>query len=164
MTNILTLRLDAGSQAHFERLRQAHYPRHLNRIAAHLTLFHTLPDIPEITAVLQREADGRGAFGLEVTGLRSLGRGVAYKLVSPELRTVHATLATAFADHLTAQDRQPFQPHVVVQNKATAEAAKALLAELQGEFQPFAVQALGLDLWHYLGGPWELAQSFSFSA
>lgn len=161
MTNILTLRLDSRSQAHFDHLRQTHYPAHLNQIAAHLTLFHSLPDDPEITATLHRYSLC-SPFPLQVTGLRPLGRGVAYKLGSPTLQTLHACLATAFADHLTPQDRQRFMPHVVIQNKSTPELARALLAELGRNFQPFDVEATGLDLWHYLNGPWEHAQAFNF--
>ena len=162
MTNILTLRLDPESQAHFDRLRQAHYPAHLNQIAAHLSLFHSLPDSPEIAAALQRQS-ARAPFPMRVTGLRSLGRGVAYKLASPELEAIHAVLASAFAAHLTAQDRQRFMPHVVVQNKSTPEVARALLNQLERDFEPFAVEATGLDLWHYLGGPWQHAETFSFT-
>ncbi len=163
MTDIVTLRLDPRSQTHFDHLRQAHYPPHLNQIAAHLTLFHTLPNTPDIASILQRHSATRASFTLQVTGLRSLGRGVAYKLVSPELQSLHATLATALANHLSPQDRQPFQPHMVVQNKSTPETAKALLADLQHDFQPFPVEALGLDLWHYLNGPWQFAQTFPFT-
>ena len=162
MTNILTLCLDPASQAHFDRLRQTHYPVHLNQIAAHVTLFHTLPDSAEITADLERHSS-RAPFPLQVTGLRSLGRGVAYKLTSPTLQVLHNALSTTFADHLTSQDRQTFQPHVVIQNKSAPESAKLLLAELQRTFHPFEIQATGLDLWHYLNGPWQHAQTFPFT-
>jgi 2'-5' RNA ligase len=161
MTTILTLKLDPASQARFEALRQQHYPSHLNQIPAHLTLFHQLPPLEEIESTLQHAAQ-RSPFPVEVNGLRSLGRGVAFTLASAELHRLHAELSQRFEGYLTAQDRQKFQPHIVVQNKATPEAARALLAQLRAEFRPFPVQAVGLDLWHYLGGPWELAQSFCF--
>jgi hypothetical protein len=106
MTNVLTLRLDARSQAHFEALRQRYFPPVRNRIAAHLTLFHTLPDIREVDEVLEREAGDLPAFPVAVTGLRSLGKGVAYKLASGVLGGLHARLAAEFAEHLTTQDRQ----------------------------------------------------------
>lgn len=162
MTEIVTLQLDAQSHAEFERMRQMYYPPELNRIAAHLTLFHTLPDTPETSDAL-RAAARRPGFAVEVTGLRSLGRGVAYVLASPDLLALHATLAARFEEHLSAQDRQRFMPHVVIQNKAGAEAAKTLLRTLRNGFTPFRVMATGLELWHYLGGPWQLAESFPFS-
>jgi 2'-5' RNA ligase len=162
-TNNVTLRMDDASQAFFERMRQAHFPPERNQIAAHLTLFHTLPDIDEVSEVLRWVAGQRGPFSMRVTGLRSLGRGVAYTLRSPELAELYEELAGAFSEHLTAQDKQKFMPHVVVQNKATPEKARVLRGELEREFVEFQVGAVGLDLWHYLGGPWELAERFSFS-
>jgi 2'-5' RNA ligase len=161
-THIVKLRMDDTSQAFFERMRQVHFPPERNQIAAHLTLFHTLPNIDEVKDVLRRVAGQRAPFAMHVTGLRSLGRGVAYTLKSAELAAMHEELAEAFSDHLSAQDKQKFMPHVVVQNKAKPEKAKALLAELDRQFVGFEVGAVGLDLWHYLGGPWELAETFSF--
>ncbi len=163
MTNILTLELDEASQAWFEGLRQAHFPAHLNQITAHLTLFHTLPDTAEVYEVLRTAAEMRAPFAMQVTGLRLLGRGVAYQVGSRPLLDLHAELVEAFREHLSAQDKQRFVPHVVVQNKATPERAKLLLAELQAGFRARRVEAAGLSLWHYLGGPWELAESFPFS-
>lgn len=162
MTNVVTLRMDEASQAYFERLRQAHYPAYLNRIGAHLTLFHTLPDTSEVYQALRSAGESQTPFAMQVTGLRMLGRGVAYQLASRELLALHAELSEAFRKHLSAQDKQRFMPHVVVQNKATPERAKVLMAELQAEFQPRRVAAVGLQMWHYLGGPWELAESFGF--
>jgi 2'-5' RNA ligase len=159
LTNVLTLQLDVRSQAFFERLRRAHFPPERNLIPAHLTLFHTLPDTPEISHLLYRTAAAHPAFSMQVTGLRSLGRGVAYTLASPPLQALHAELREHLQDHLTPQDRQKFQPHIVVQNKSTPEHARALLATLQQDFTPFQVHAEGLILWHYLGGPWALAET-----
>ena len=63
---------------------------------------------------------------------------------------------------LTPQDKQTLWPHVTVQNKVAPEAARALLQTLQQSFMPFTVQGLGLRLWRYLGGPWELLQAHAF--
>ncbi len=162
MTNVLTLRLDATSQTKFDQLRQRYFPAHRNVIAAHVTLFHTLPDTPELIEELIRHAAVQNAFSLQVTGVRSLGKGVAYRLAATELQTLHAALSQAFAADLTAQDRQRFQPHIVVQNKVTPVAARELLTRLESQFVPWTVHAEGLDLWHYLGGPWALARTFPF--
>ncbi len=164
MTNVLTLEMDEPSQAWFEGLRQAHFPAHLNQIAAHLTMFHTLPDTAEVDEALQVAAEIRAPFAMQVTGLRFLGRGVAFQVGSRALLDLHAELAEAFREDLSAQDRQRFVPHVVVQNKATPERAKLLLAELQAGFQTRQVEAVGLQLWNYLGGPWKLAKRFGFRA
>ena len=68
----------------------------------------------------------------------------------------------SFGEVLTGQDRQGFRPHVVVQNKVSGGEAKELLGRMQVEFRPFTVRAEGLQLWRYLGGPWELAEGFLF--
>ncbi len=162
MTNILTLRVDPISQAHFDQMRQRYFPPERNLIPAHLTLFHTLPDTPEISNDLHSAAGSIQPFPMQVTGLRSLGRGVAYTLVSLELQALHRRLSSAFELHLSPQDRQKFQPHIVIQNKATPEQARTLMALLQPAFQPFDVHVEGLDLWHYRGGPWEHTQTFPF--
>ena len=124
-TDILTLALDPNSQTHFEQMRQQHYPSALNRIGAHLTLFHTLPESEEVRTALHAAA-ARQPFTMRVTGLRSLGKGVAYTLESRELLALHKRLSTAFAEHLSRQDQQKFQPHIVIQNKASGEEARAL--------------------------------------
>ncbi|ADW70454.1 2'-5' RNA ligase family protein [Granulicella tundricola] len=160
---ILTLALDPASQDLFDRLRKAHYPPKLNQIAAHLTLFHKLPQTEAVQAYVASAAV-QESFTMRVTGLRSLGRGVAYSLHSDELQAIHRQLSTGFAEHLTAQDKQKFWPHVVVQNKASGEEARELKLKLELEFREFDVQATGLQLWRYLGGPWELAATYTFSS
>jgi 2'-5' RNA ligase len=161
MTTILTVELDPISQSHFNSLRREHYPAHLNQIPAHITLFHQLPPHDKIVGRIHRAAH-RPPFQVKVTGLRSLGKGVAYTLASAELQTLHADLSTEFQQDLIPQDRQPFHPHIVIQNKATPEQARALLTQLQSDFQPFESVAAGLTIWNYLGGPWERVGFFNF--
>jgi 2'-5' RNA ligase len=162
---ILTLALDERSFACFDEQRRRHFPPDRNLIPAHLTLFHKLPAGKEdlILAALEQGTRAQPPFSLDVTGLRSLGRGVAYTLVSPVLAQFRHDLAVKWAPWLTLQDRQKHQPHVTIQNKATPEAVRALLATLQAEFAPFRVTAEGVHLWRYLGGPWHLVRTFAFS-
>ncbi len=162
MVDVLTLHLDSVSQQLFNSLRERYFPPERNHIPAHLTLFHALPDAAWAQARIEAVTCSRQHFSLDVTGLRSLGKGVAYRLASSHLQTLHAELAEGFADHLIPQDRQRLQPHVVVQNKVAPEIARQLLAELQRTFAPWSVMAEGLDLWHYLGGPWQHVRTFRF--
>jgi 2'-5' RNA ligase len=163
-TLVLTLQLDPGAQAFFEERRRRYFPPALNRIPAHLTLLHQLPHSDSSMLALAELAEEQTRFPLQVMGLRSLGRGVAYELASPELLSLHAAICTAFAAELIPQDRQRFKPHVVVQNKATPDLARRLLMQLQQEPFPPAVEAHGLDVWLYLGGPWQHLRSFAFEA
>lgn len=153
--------MDAVSQQWFEEQRQQHFPPALNRIPAHLSLFHALPGDDTTRHILQTSAAGCPAFPLHVDGVRSMGRGVMYTLTAPPLMRLHRTLADQFRTFLTPQDKQPLKPHVVVQNKVEPAEAKALLAVLGAQFQPRTATAVSLDWWEYLGGPWRLLEQFS---
>ncbi len=161
---ILTLSLDERSFRFFDEQRRRHFPPERNFIPAHLTLFHKLPaeHEPSLVTNLRDAADRPAPIELDVTGLRSLGRGVAYTLASPALTELRFSLAKRWALWLTLQDRQKHQPHVTVQNKVEPEEARRLLADLSASFVPFTITGTGLDLWRYRGGPWEKAASFPF--
>ncbi len=162
---ILTLALAARDQARFDRLRQTHFPPERNVIQAHVTLFHHLPG--DALDPIRADLDACCVippFPVAVTGLRSLGRGVAFSLASAELAALRRSLAQHWHADLTAQDRQGFRPHITVQNKVAPEQARLLLSQLTADFSPFEIQAEGLLLWRYRGGPWELETSVPFRA
>jgi 2'-5' RNA ligase len=162
---ILTLAMDEAATEWFEALRRRWFPPGRNLVPAHLTLFHHLPGV-ETEAVLsgvRAACAAQAPMALEVTGAWSLGRGVAYRLRSPELDAFRGGLAGVFDQWLTPQDRQGFRPHVTVQNKAQPADAKALLAELQHGFEPFDVVGEGVAVWRYLDGPWEAVDRVAFS-
>ena len=163
---IVTAALDDGAFSWFEDLRQAHFPRHRNQVPAHLTLFHALPGEQErsLTQILKAACRARGPLQLDVRGPWSIGRGVAYRLASRELDQLRSELAEAFSPWLTAQDRAPFRPHITIQNKADPADARLLLEHLQLEFEPFDIFADGLQVWRYLGGPWQAIEHFPFNA
>jgi 2'-5' RNA ligase len=156
--------MDPDSFGRFESLRQAHFPPHRNFIPAHLTLFHHLPghDPGAIAADLAATLRTRTPVRLHATGLRFLGRGVAYTFDSPDLTALRNDLAARWANSLTPQDRQPFRPHITVQNKADPDEARRLKQSLEAGFQSFDVTGEGLLLWRYLGGPWEALGDFPF--
>ncbi len=163
MSCVLTLALDEASQQRFEALRQRWFPPERNQIPAHLTLFHTLPETESTSAVLDVVARSTVTFAMRVSGVRSMGRGVAFFLDSQAATAVHRQLSSALTESLTSQDRQGFRPHVVVQNKVEPTVAKETLTVLQAGFVPWECRAVGLDLWRYLGGPWKLLQRFAFA-
>ena len=160
---IVTLLLEEAAQQRFDRVREQHFPAERNFLAAHVTLFHALPgeQLDAVRADLAASAD-RPAFDVAVTGVRFLGRGVAYALASSELAAVRAGLVSSWQPWLTPQDRQKHAPHVTVQNKVAPAAARALHERLLAEFVPYDVRARGLGLWRYLGGPWEAVDEFTF--
>ena len=163
---IVTAHLDERAFAELDALRRKHFPKKLNRIPAHVSLFHQLPG-EEIDAVRATLAEACGAtrpFVMAPSELRSLGRGVAISYRSPELEAVHRRLAEGWAGLLSAQDRQGFRAHVTVQNKGEPAVARALLEELRDGAEPPTCRVEGLDLWHYRGGPWEHVETCRFGA
>ena len=163
---ILTLRFDERSFTFFDAQRRRYFPPERNFIPAHLTLFHHLPgeQLPTIQRDIEACTSDRKPFSIDVTGLRALGRGVAYALASPDLAEMRRHLALTWNDWLKPQDRQNHNPHVTVQNKVDPTQARALLEELRDSFQPFHVTGVALDLWWYRGGPWEKEKTFTFVA
>lgn len=161
---VLTLRMDAASQERFDGLRRAHFPPERNYLSAHLTLFHHLPGDrrDRVVETVEETCRAREPMILRASGLIFLGRGVAYRLESPELEALRRRLAAEWEPWLTAQDRQKLRPHVTVQNKVAPVRARALLDELQAGFSRFEVVGEGLALWRYVGGPWEPVGVYQF--
>jgi len=167
---ILTLTMDAASQARFDALRAAHFPPDRLVVGAHVTLFHALPGdlAPEVAAVLADQAARTPPLPMQVAGVRLLGRGVAFGLAavpgSTRLAELRDRLRLRWADRLTPQDRQPWRPHVTIQNKVEPAQARALHSALSAGFVPYTVTATGLALWFYRNGPWKAAGTFRFEA
>lgn len=158
---IISLVLDAVSQASFDRLRQEHFPADRLVVGAHVTVFHALP--PTLPVREWLHAVELAPFRVDVTGVRSLGRGVAYELSARPVEQLRAELVDTWRDELTAQDRQRWRPHVTVQNKVAPEEARRLHAELSARPLPGPATAQGLALWRYVGGPWEHLHTQSFT-
>ena len=153
---IVTLAMEDTARARFQSLRDTHFPPALNRVPAHLTLFHHLPGAraAEVDEAIAALCAARDAFDVEVTEPRSIGRGVAYRCASDPLTELRAAIASAFEADLTRQDRQGWRPHVTVQNKVTPAEARRTLETLSEGFEPWSFRAVGLHLWDYAGGPW----------
>lgn len=160
---LLTLDLAEPAQSLFQALRNRHFPPERNLVPAHVSLFHALPgaERDSILRLLRELRAEQPAILVEPP--RSLGRGVAFPLHSPDLLALRARLAGAWSPWLTRQDRERFRPHVTVQNKVTPEQAQATLATLQRGFVPWPTTAIALRLWRYLGGPWEALARFDLA-
>ncbi len=131
----------------------------------HLTLFQQLPTGRgrEIKALLSSLSAVTKPLALSVREVKAIGKGVAYFFDAPALMALHNTLADEWEPWLADQDRAPYWPHITVQNKVAAKVANALARQLAGQFQPFQVTGAGLNLWRYLGGPWEMEREFRFA-
>lgn len=161
---ILTLALDAASEAWLQALRDAHFPAGRNIVPAHVTLFHALPGehLPAIAA--QLAAVSIPPCPVRLGPPRFLGRGVALEVAAPDIAALRARLRAAWLDWLTPQDRQGWRGHATLQNKVAPDLARALFAQLSATLPPREATATGLRLWHYRGGPWEAAGEVPFAA
>ena len=162
---ILTLTLDETLARTLNQLREAHFPKERNFLAAHVTLFHALPN--EREAGLRRDLANICAvtptFRVVLPELKHWGKGVFAPLEAPPLLTLRAALAGRWQNDLTPQDRQSYRPHVTLQNKVPKDEARALFETLSPTWHPLTGTALGLTLWRYAGGPWRFTGSFEFA-
>jgi 2'-5' RNA ligase len=161
---IVTLQLDAETHEWLTEQRSRYFPAGINYLDAHLTLFHNLPgrELAQVIETCARTAATTAPFDVSMPGLMKLGRGVAYKVLAPELARLRALLAEAFEPWLVKQDRQGFRPHVTIQNKVAPHEAAALFDHLSTSYTPRTARAEGLQLWHYDGGPWRPICAIAF--
>lgn len=160
-TFILTAELDGASFGWLDELRRAHFPPERNLLPAHLTLFHRLS--PAQSGRLCDAALPATPIPMLCDGVRLLGSGVAIEITCPELARLRTALRTAMGDELSRQDSQGWRPHVTIQNKVTATAARSLCDALRAGFAPRAGAICGLLVWEYLNGPWRLERRLPFA-
>lgn len=159
---VVTLAIALQAAKYFNALRKAHFPPERNYLDAHVTLFNALPHETWIVERIGAIAAGQPAFEVTAEAVMSLGNGTAFRIAAPELRGLHQQLQQEFTAVLTNQDRQKRNFHITIQNKVDAASASALQNSLTPEFAPFAFRAEGIQVWRYLGGPWEPLMTFGF--
>lgn len=161
-TFILTAELDGESFAWLNGLRRDHFPPERNILLAHLTMFHRLS--PEHVDRLLATPIPLRPISITFEGVIFLGFGNAVRVASDELKFLRKNLKDTMGAGLLRQDDQRWSPHVTIQNKAPAEAARRLFETLKQTLLPHHGEATGLLVWEYLGGPWRLAHRRPFSA
>lgn len=162
---ILTARIAEEDLQPFDQLRSMHFPPDRNHLHAHLTMFHRLPGecLTEIEERLSAITADFGTIVADVSGLRHLGAGVAFTIISAELQDIRSRLKAQFAKWLGPQDGQKWQPHITVQNKVSKAKADALYRNLGEGFKNHTINIPGVTLWRYLGGPWNQIENFNFA-
>ena len=161
---IITAEMGKADQAWANALRREHFPPERNYLDAHITLFHHLPPghLPEIKSRLAAVASECSPPVAWLSEVLLLGRGVAYRIDSPELLSLRDELAHEFRGLLIPQDQARPRLHITVQNKVELPVAKALHAQLAAEFTPRPLAISGLAAHYYRGGPWENIGRWSF--
>jgi hypothetical protein len=160
-TYILTAELDPDSFVWLDALRRAHFPPERNLLPAHLTLFHRLSSAQ--AGRLAGSARPSIPLPVQFDAPLLLGFGVAVRLRAPELEQLRSAMRAAMGGEFSRQDSQAWRPHVTIQNKVSAEAARHLYRTLQSGFAPRNGAVIGLLVWEYLGGPWKLIEQLRFA-
>lgn len=165
---ILTAALPPDLAGFAEGLRRAHFPPERNHLHAHVTLFHAFaPSLrDELADFLPRIAAEFAAPEGAVKGVMDFGKGTAIALEAPQLLTLRSIIAEHFHGSLTPQDLIEPRPHITIQNKVTKEEARALQSSLPALLAPWLAKPAfafpALELWRYLGGPWERVRTSPF--
>ncbi|MEO6717567.1 MAG: 2'-5' RNA ligase family protein [Novosphingobium sp.] len=148
---IVTAELPGDVLAWADGLRRAHYPPGRNKLAAHVTLFHSFaPSLrEELLRVLKGLAGEYARPAAQIDSLMPLGTGTALAILSPGMLAIRERIAEHFHGALTAQDSHAPRLHITIQNKVTSQTAKALQRDLSATLEPrtFAFAGLGLHLY-----------------
>jgi 2'-5' RNA ligase superfamily len=161
---IITAEMGKTDQAWANGLRTRFFPPERNFLDAHITLFHHLPPnhLAEIKSRLAALAAECPPPAAQLTEVMLLGRGVAYRVDSPELLGIRDELANEFRGLLIPQDQARPRLHITVQNKVEPSAAKMLHAQLSASFRPRPLVISALADYYYRGGPWEHIATWKF--
>lgn len=132
---VLTLRTSTDHQASMTRLRDVYFPPKLNKLDAHITLFHALPGEKLETDVLPAIKDLASStqpYRIRATHPFRLKKGVGIAIADDidhadkgkrgrnMTRIIHAELRKKW-DWLSDQDSQPVRMHYTVMNKVDDE-------------------------------------------
>jgi hypothetical protein len=161
---IVTAELPGQVLAWADGLRRAHYPAERNKLAAHVTLFHSFaPSLrDELPRVLARLAGEYARPAAQIDSLMPLGTGTALAIRSPGMLAIREHIAEMFHGALTAQDSHAPRLHITIQNKVTPKAAKALQRALSATLEPRSFAFAGLGLHLYCETHWEPQGCWSF--
>ena len=181
---VLTLTTTRSLTDPLTALRRSHFPRHLDRHPAHLTLFHALPgsQLQLIAAALAELCAAQGPVRLATGAAFRMRRGVGINVAdgrdgdgdgdgdeeggggSRAVRRLHGELQRRWWGLLSAQDRRPWRPHWTVQNKAAHEGAvDVAMEDVRTGFRGAEGLATGCALWRYeKGGRWAFERCFDF--
>ena len=169
---VLTLLTDKHLHERMTDLRKKYFPKRINKLAAHLTLFHALPEsrldshvIPSLLDVTKRTAP----FRVEATEPWRMKKGFAISVSSQhggsQAKQIHRQLQEAWKGEgwLSDQDAGGCRVHYTLMNKVDDEAeVQTALDELKSYWKGDSGNAEGLALWRYDRGFWRFERKFSF--
>ena len=169
---VLTILTDKLHHDRMTELRTKYFPKRINKLAAHLTLFHALPRSmleSDIVPHLELVASETEPFKVQATHPFRLKRGIAIAIAKSEggqqSQNVHRRLQQPWLQEgfLSDQDAGGCRVHYTIMNKVDDEADVAnALEEVQATFKGDEGNAEGLGLYKYDRGYWKFERKFSF--
>ena len=166
-TYILALKTDRAHHQAMTALRIRYFPKHLNKLSAHVALFHALPGsrLPQIEKDIQDLVRQTHPFPITAHDPYILGgnHGVAISVDAGHAKDLFAHLQRQWRGFLSNQDNH-FKAHYTIQNKVEDEAVpRRTIEELQKDgFRESKGNVEGLSLYLYDRGYWRLTKTFSF--
>lgn len=169
---VLTLLTDQKHHQTLTKMRKQYFPPRLNRLDAHLTLFHALPGSELETAIrpkLSEIAQSTSPFSILAATPFRLNKGIAIGLPKAkggdDARNVHTQLKGAWKDFLSRQDSGGFAAHYTIMNKMDDESAvQNAFDEVEANWKGCHGTAEGLSLFLYDRGNWVHMEDFRFGS
>lgn len=171
---VLTLLTDKAHHDRMTDLRTRYFPRKINKLAAHLTLFHALPEsrletniIPTLKDVVSKTAPFRVHADKPFRMKKGIAVSVAESTGGREGKQVHRALQDAWRPQgfLSDQDAGGMRMHYTLMNKVDdAREVDAALQDLMSYWSGDTGTAEGLALWRYDRGFWRWDRKFTFDA
>ncbi|KAF3771258.1 hypothetical protein M406DRAFT_233998, partial [Cryphonectria parasitica EP155] len=170
---VLTLLTDQPHHARMTALRKQYFPPRLNKLSAHITLFHALPShklASSVLPALERVAAQTTPFEVCATGPFRLRRGIAIGLAGEgraKAGEVHGLLQREWRAEgwLSVQDAaEGWRGHYTIMNKVEDEGeVERALGEVRRGWKGDDVgRAEGFGLWRYERGWWVWERRFAF--
>lgn len=169
---VLTLSTDKRLHERMTALRNQYFPRKINKLAAHLTLFHALPESKlesSVIPLLKDVSAKTSPFAIKADNPFRLNKGFAVsisgRIGGTQAKQVHQALQNVWKGEgfLSDQDAGGCRLHYTLMNKVDdeveiSEAYTSLLDHWRAE----TGTAGGLALWRYDRGFWKWDRSFNF--
>lgn len=169
---VLTLLTDKEHHAKMTKLRDQYFPKKINKLAAHLTLFHALPGSKledAIIPTLEKTAAETSEFRIHAATPFRMKKGIAISIPKHEgaqqCQDIHKRLQSEWLPQkfLSEQDAGGCRVHYTICNKVDDEAVvDQYFQEVRRSFKGGWGQVIGLGLWRYARGFWRWERGFDF--
>jgi len=168
---VLTFLTSAHHHATMTQLRKEYFPPRINKLDAHLTLFHALPGskltstiLPSLSSIASKTSPFSILADKPFRLKSGIAIGVSKSQGSEDAKVVHRQLQAQWKEFLSQQDAGGFRAHYTIMNKVDDEEfiGKAF-QEVVEKFKGNEGMVNGLSLYRYDRGYWKHIEDFKFS-